>query len=157
MLFTWNTENLCIVFSSWRITGTWSLIWSLIAVMALTAGYEAVREASRRYEARQPTSLTNTNSKSLPPCFFRMAISVAWAWRRSRCLHARRESKMQRQNAAHCFGQKIRRREGRGVARLSRRLFMACRSFIRFSSCEYPSAPGPSLCDFTNLCLGFCS
>ncbi|KAF2207658.1 hypothetical protein CERZMDRAFT_102145 [Cercospora zeae-maydis SCOH1-5] len=51
MLFTWDTSNLCIVFSSWRISGAWSLIWSLAAVVALTAGYEAVREASRRYEA----------------------------------------------------------------------------------------------------------
>ncbi|PPJ52925.1 hypothetical protein CBER1_11564 [Cercospora berteroae] len=50
MLFTWDTSNLCIVFSSWRISGAWSLIWSLAAVVALTAGYEAVREASRRYE-----------------------------------------------------------------------------------------------------------
>lgn len=53
MLFTWNTENLCIIFSEWRVTGTWSLIVSILAVMALTAGYEAVREGSRRYEARQ--------------------------------------------------------------------------------------------------------
>jgi hypothetical protein len=51
MLFTWNTTNLCIVFEGWRITGTGSLIASLIAIVLLTAGYEAVREASRRYEA----------------------------------------------------------------------------------------------------------
>ncbi|KAF2482556.1 Ctr copper transporter [Neohortaea acidophila] len=57
MLFTWDTTNLCIVFRSWRITGTWSLLWSLLAVMALTAGYEAVREACRRYEARQAAQL----------------------------------------------------------------------------------------------------
>jgi len=50
MLFTWSTENLCIVFSSWRITGLFSLIASLLAVIVLTAGYEAVREASRKYE-----------------------------------------------------------------------------------------------------------
>lgn len=51
MLFTWDTTNLCIVFKGWRITGTGSLIASLIAIVLLTAGYEAVREASRRYEA----------------------------------------------------------------------------------------------------------
>jgi len=56
MLFTWDTTNLCIVFRSWRITGIGTLILSLVAVMALTAGYEAVRELSRRYEARH-TSL----------------------------------------------------------------------------------------------------
>jgi copper transporter 1 len=52
MLFTWDTTNLCIVFPSWRITGTLSLIVSLLAVVALTAGYEAIREVSRRYEER---------------------------------------------------------------------------------------------------------
>ena len=52
MLFTWDTTNLCIVFPSWRVTGTLSLIVSLLAVVALTAGYEAIREVSRRYEER---------------------------------------------------------------------------------------------------------
>ncbi|KAG9532000.1 Ctr copper transporter, partial [Aureobasidium melanogenum] len=52
MLFTWDTNNLCIVFKSWRITSTMSLIWSLLGVMLLTAGYELVREMSRRYEAK---------------------------------------------------------------------------------------------------------
>lgn len=52
MLFTWSTKNLCIVFKGWRVTGTWSLIFSLLAIVALGAGYEAVRELARRYEAR---------------------------------------------------------------------------------------------------------
>jgi hypothetical protein len=51
MLFTWDTTNLCIVFEGWRITGAGSLIVSLLAIVLMTAGYEAVREASRRYEA----------------------------------------------------------------------------------------------------------
>jgi len=51
MLFTWNTENLCIIFSKWHIRSTLSLLVSLVAVALLTAGYEFVREASRRYEA----------------------------------------------------------------------------------------------------------
>ncbi|KAF2085686.1 ctr copper transporter family protein [Saccharata proteae CBS 121410] len=51
MLFTWDTTDLCIVFRQWHITSTFSLIWSLLAVAALCAGYEAVREVSRRYEA----------------------------------------------------------------------------------------------------------
>jgi copper transporter 1 len=50
MLFTWDTTDLCIVFPSWHISGTGSLIFSLLAVVLLTAGYEAVREISRRYE-----------------------------------------------------------------------------------------------------------
>ena len=64
MLFTWDTKNLCIVFESWRITGLWSLIWSLIAVATLTAGYEAVREASRRYESRQTEMIKDMPSES---------------------------------------------------------------------------------------------
>jgi copper transporter 1 len=63
MLFTWDTTNLCIVFPSWRVTGTFSLIWSLIAVVALTAGYEAIREASRRYEERLAENVKNATSK----------------------------------------------------------------------------------------------
>jgi copper transporter 1 len=50
MIFTWSSKNLCIVFRQWHITGTFSLILSLIAVALLTAGYECVREISRRYE-----------------------------------------------------------------------------------------------------------
>lgn len=51
MLFTWSTDNLCIVFRQWQITSTMSLIISLIAVVAICAGYEAVREGIRQYEA----------------------------------------------------------------------------------------------------------
>ncbi|KAI7215357.1 hypothetical protein KC333_g5492 [Hortaea werneckii] len=62
MLFTWDTNNLCIVFSQWRVTGTFSLVISILAVMALTAGYEAIREMSRNYEARQAERI-----ESAPP------------------------------------------------------------------------------------------
>jgi solute carrier family 31 (copper transporter), member 1 len=51
MLFTWDTQDLCIVFHGWHVDGTASLIVSLIGVILLTAGYELVRELSRRYEA----------------------------------------------------------------------------------------------------------
>lgn len=51
MLFTWDTTDLCIVSHSWHITGTGSLIFSLLAIILMTAGYEAVREMSRRYDA----------------------------------------------------------------------------------------------------------
>jgi hypothetical protein len=51
MLFTWSTKNLCIVFKGWHIRNTFSLIFSLILIIVLCAGYEAVRELSRRYEA----------------------------------------------------------------------------------------------------------
>lgn len=51
MLFTWDTSNLCIVFRQWHITSNLSLVVSLAAVVALCAGYEALREGIRRYEA----------------------------------------------------------------------------------------------------------
>lgn len=50
MLFTWDTTNLCIVFRQWHVRGPTSLIFSLLAIIALCAGYEALREAIRRYE-----------------------------------------------------------------------------------------------------------
>ncbi|KAJ0385435.1 hypothetical protein COL922a_006336 [Colletotrichum nupharicola] len=50
MLFTWDTNNLCIVFRQWHIRSTGGLIISLLLVVALAAGYEALRAASRRYE-----------------------------------------------------------------------------------------------------------
>ncbi|KZZ88900.1 Ctr copper transporter [Ascosphaera apis ARSEF 7405] len=53
MLFTWSTEDLCIVFPKWHIGGPVSLFFSLLAIVLLTAGYEAVRQASQSYEARQ--------------------------------------------------------------------------------------------------------
>ncbi|KAL1991598.1 hypothetical protein VTN49DRAFT_4906 [Thermomyces lanuginosus] len=51
MLFTWSTKNLCIVFSGWRVQGTYSLIGSLLLIVLLTAGYEGLRAFTRRYEA----------------------------------------------------------------------------------------------------------
>ncbi|KAH8602648.1 ctr copper transporter [Bisporella sp. PMI_857] len=50
MLFTWNTQNLCIVFRWWHIQTTAGLIFSLIGVVALAAFYEAIRAGSRKYE-----------------------------------------------------------------------------------------------------------
>ncbi|KAK4097544.1 Ctr copper transporter [Parathielavia hyrcaniae] len=51
MLFTWDTTNLCIVFRQWHVTSNLSLIASLAAIVAICAGYEALREGIRRYEA----------------------------------------------------------------------------------------------------------
>ncbi|RWA13262.1 hypothetical protein EKO27_g1873 [Xylaria grammica] len=50
MLFTWDTTNLCIVFRQWHVTGSASLIFSLLAIVAICAGYEALREGTRKYE-----------------------------------------------------------------------------------------------------------
>ncbi|KAL3423571.1 ctr copper transporter family protein [Phlyctema vagabunda] len=51
MLFTWDTTNLCIIFRWWHIRSNAGLIISLLGVVALTAGYEALRASSRRYES----------------------------------------------------------------------------------------------------------
>ncbi|KAI8624697.1 Ctr copper transporter family-domain-containing protein [Xylariaceae sp. FL1651] len=50
MLFTWDTTNLCIVFRQWHIKGPTSLVFSLLAIVAICAGYEALREVTRKYE-----------------------------------------------------------------------------------------------------------
>ncbi|KAF3911628.1 hypothetical protein AA313_de0201532 [Arthrobotrys entomopaga] len=55
MLFTWDPTNLCIIFRSWHVRGPVSLVFSLLAIVALTSGYEFVREVSRRYEAQLET------------------------------------------------------------------------------------------------------
>ncbi|KAK0657211.1 Ctr copper transporter family-domain-containing protein [Cercophora newfieldiana] len=52
MLFTWNYQNVCVVFRQWHITSPLSLIISLIGVVFIVAGYEALREGIRQYEAR---------------------------------------------------------------------------------------------------------
>jgi copper transporter 1 len=63
MLFTWSTENLCIVFRSWHVRNTFTLLLSLVLIIVLCAGYEAVRELSRRYE----TSLSKRSEGPAPP------------------------------------------------------------------------------------------
>ncbi|KAK3177262.1 copper transpport protein [Lecanicillium sp. MT-2017a] len=50
MLFTWDTNNLCIVFRQWHIRSTLSLVVSLLAVVGIGIGYEALRSVSRSYE-----------------------------------------------------------------------------------------------------------
>ncbi|KAI1184828.1 Ctr copper transporter family-domain-containing protein [Nemania serpens] len=68
MLFTWDTTNLCIVFRQWHVTGTASLVFSLLAIVAICAGYEALREVTRRYElwlADEETTYKNVDIDSL--------------------------------------------------------------------------------------------
>ena len=62
MLFTWDTENLCIIFRQWRVTGTVSFVFSLLGVIALTAGYEFVREMSRQHEQRHSSEVKSSSS-----------------------------------------------------------------------------------------------
>ncbi|PNS20328.1 Copper transport protein CTR2 [Sphaceloma murrayae] len=83
MLFTWSTKNLCIVFEGWRVTGTVSLVFSLLAIVALTAGYELVRDMSRRYETsvaggkdlpRRSTSQDEQRTKIVKAAFYAVQV-----------------------------------------------------------------------------------
>jgi solute carrier family 31 (copper transporter), member 1 len=58
MVFNLDTDRICVVFKSWRINGPVSMIFSLLAIVALTAGYELVRELSRRVEVRHAAQLS---------------------------------------------------------------------------------------------------
>ncbi|RAH66505.1 low-affinity Cu transporter [Aspergillus aculeatinus CBS 121060] len=58
MLFSWSTKNLCIVFPQWRVTGTLSLLISLLLIVLLTAGYEGVRQLTRRFEVAHAKRLS---------------------------------------------------------------------------------------------------
>lgn len=66
MLFTWDTTNLCLVFRWWHVRTTAGLIFSLLAVILIAAGYEALREASRRYEASTDRKSVELPSKLTP-------------------------------------------------------------------------------------------
>lgn len=65
MLFTWSTQNLCIVFESWHIRSTAGLIFSLLAVILIGMGYEALRAGTRRYEIVTRRRLVSTPSECL--------------------------------------------------------------------------------------------
>jgi len=64
MLFTWDYRNVCVVFRQWQITSPLSLFFSLLGVVALVAGYEAMREGIRQFEAR-----TNKRLDAVPRKF----------------------------------------------------------------------------------------
>ena len=77
MLFTWSSENLCIVFRQWHITGTFSLIVSLFAIVLLAAGYEAIREVSRRYEQSHEARMSAFSSGASSTCTITSVNSVS--------------------------------------------------------------------------------
>ncbi|KKY38431.1 putative ctr copper transporter [Diaporthe ampelina] len=60
MLFTWDTTNLCIVFKQWHIRSTPGLLFSLVAVVLIGMGYEALRAGTRRYEVIMDRRLDST-------------------------------------------------------------------------------------------------
>ncbi|KAG0336108.1 hypothetical protein BG004_008199 [Podila humilis] len=52
MLFNWQSENLCVVFESWRIDSPLGLLVSFLVIVAMAASYEALRAQSRKFEER---------------------------------------------------------------------------------------------------------
>lgn len=70
MLFTWDTTNLCIVFEKWHIYSTAGLLFSLLAVVLIGMGYEALRAGTRRYEivmSRRVDNVPSESTLSQPP------------------------------------------------------------------------------------------
>ena len=64
MLLNWDVKNVCIVSSQWHIRTTFDLIASLVAVILIAAGYEALRAASRKYELAVTRRVDSAPSKS---------------------------------------------------------------------------------------------
>ena len=67
MLLNWDYKNLCIVSSQWHIHTVFDLIASLIAVVLLGMGYEALRAGSRKYELAVARRVDAAPSKSSSP------------------------------------------------------------------------------------------
>jgi hypothetical protein len=145
MLFTWDTQNLCIVFKSWRVTSTMSLLWSLLGVMLLTAGYELIREISRRYEAKVQREIDDMPSKFLllpyflpTPNFLLYTLCfVARDWRINIAkmgifVTVTKTTKKK----AHCSHQDARLPTRMQRPKPSRLLYTPFKSFIPFSSCK---------------------
>ncbi|QKX57509.1 uncharacterized protein TRUGW13939_04623 [Talaromyces rugulosus] len=80
MLFTWSSKNVCVVFPEWRITGTGSLIASLLAIILLTAAYEAVRSFTRIYEANHTQRLRAYSSTVVTGMFFPLLSHMSWVF-----------------------------------------------------------------------------
>jgi len=52
MLFNWSSENLCVVFESWKINTPFGLVVSCLVIVALSASYELLRSQARQFEER---------------------------------------------------------------------------------------------------------
>ncbi|ODV59326.1 low-affinity Cu transporter [Ascoidea rubescens DSM 1968] len=50
MLFTWNYKNLCIIFSWWHIRSLLGLVFSLLLLVLISAGYEWLKYKILKYE-----------------------------------------------------------------------------------------------------------
>jgi hypothetical protein len=140
MLFTWDTNNLCIVFRWWHIRSTPGLIISLLTVVALGAAYEALRAVSRRYETFVNKRQEELPSKHIfPPLpsprlnlvfsttFILYCIIVSYGMKlRDVCVET---ELLLRERLS--FGQGATRSKLARGRMLSRRFCMQCRTFMR--------------------------
>ncbi|KAM3086745.1 copper transpport protein [Clarireedia jacksonii] len=78
MLFTWDTTNLCVIFRWWHIRSTFTLILSLIAIVFLTAGYEAIRSVARRYESWVERQQGGAITRMFSPVSFAFPFSFSF-------------------------------------------------------------------------------
>jgi copper transporter 1 len=52
MLFNWDTENICVIFSWWHINGIGTMLLACLLTAVFGIIYEAIRNTARRYDAR---------------------------------------------------------------------------------------------------------
>jgi copper transporter 1 len=52
MLFNWDTEKLCIVFSWWRVNNIGFLILSCFIIILLATSFEFLKFVLRRYDSK---------------------------------------------------------------------------------------------------------
>lgn len=50
MVFTWDWQDMCVVFRWWHVQTFGGLLLSLIAIVALGAGYEYVKREAEKYD-----------------------------------------------------------------------------------------------------------
>lgn len=71
MIFNWDTKGMCVVFPWWHVKTHLGMVLTVIAVVAISAGYEYVRKLSRDIDAAfkgsgEYTALVASN----PTCSF---------------------------------------------------------------------------------------
>ena len=135
MIFTWDYKNLCIVFRWWHIRSFGGLLISIVAIIALCAGYEAVRSLSSRYETQVAAVSAQQAQRT------REDDSSMYLYQTSHGLACVEAHQTQTQKMAYQWNQ-ARLNQGAGQETLadkagqSREFFMLYRCFIPSSSCR---------------------
>ncbi|KAK9451877.1 Ctr copper transporter family-domain-containing protein [Limtongia smithiae] len=71
MLFTWQTQDICIVFNWWHIYNRVTLAFSFLGIVGLAIVFEFIREFTRRYESYINSAARN---EEILPLVFRHYI-----------------------------------------------------------------------------------